>query len=356
MIDMAGKLSRSGRIRDNLKSLLRIFDVPLAAAVGFLLYYVMAYVFIDRLQIIPISRSRLIEIKRFLNSQTIGEGEKKVLIFGSSTVIEGIDCNIIDGFLAKDLKSYNLAWTGGSSHELLLLLPSIKASHPTLVVLCVDYWSLFGERRIPVELLNIARWWDFFPENNFEYFEPMFNEQELHDLQTPRFIHLWQMRSFLPETFETYVREFSRSDLRYKGYQSNFKSPWVRTKIILPAAMNKDLESLRKLMAGLKAEDINKGLRSLDATINYLCDNNVKVMIVLPPLNPNILVPADKDIKAHLLLALSELSQKHSITFVDHSMLLQTEHFADGAHTFETGRAAWSKALGQIISKEFVRQ
>jgi hypothetical protein len=322
-------------------------------AVSLLLYCLAAYLIIDRNQVMPVSRERLVEIKKFLDSQTEFNRHKDIFIFGSSTTIEGLDCNIIDEFLPKGSTSYNLAWTGGSPHQLLLILPSVTAARPAMVILCVDYWSLFENPRIPSEWLNIAGWWQFFPKSELGYFKTTLNEEEFNELTTPRLLHLWQMRSFLSEAIEANMREFSRPDLRYEGYSTNFKAPWVRTKVVSQAAMEKDIDKFRQLTASFEIGNLKRATDEIDVIVNYLNKNNIKVAIVLAPLNPKVADSIEKNIRDISIETLRESAKQHSAVFIDQLELLSPKQFADGAHAFESGRIVWSQALGQIISKEF---
>jgi hypothetical protein len=340
------------RIRDNFKSILLLYDIIAAIAVALLLYYIAYYVVIDKFQIMPVSWGRIVEIKKFLDSKISSESHKNIFIFGSSTTIEGLDCNRLDEFLPENFASYNLAWTGGSPHQLLLILPAVNAAKPYMAVLCVDYWSLFEDSRIPSELLNIVGWWQFIPQSELEYFSSNFNKEEFDELKESRFLHLWQMRSFLPETLEAYVREFSRPDLRYDGYRTNFKAPWVRTKVVSPTAMEKDIEKFRRLATSLKTDDMQRGIDALGSIVSYVSQNGIKVTIVLSPFNPKAAESIDKNTMNCAIEAVSELAKKHSAIFINQFALLSPDQFADGAHAFEPGRIIWTEALGQAISKE----
>lgn len=109
MHDAGGRIRdyKSMRTRDNLRSLLRILDIPLAFLLSLLLYYFLAYLAIDKLRIMPIGRERVIAINEFLDSYGHNNRQKGIFILGSSTALEGIDCDIIDRFLSDSFESFN---------------------------------------------------------------------------------------------------------------------------------------------------------------------------------------------------------------------------------------------------------
>jgi hypothetical protein len=261
-----------------------------------------------------------------------------------------LDCNVIDKLLTEGYESSNLAWTGGSLRQWILVLPLIKTASPSLTVLCVDFGSLFMESLIPSELLNIASWWDFFSDDELDYFSNVLEKEEISLLCAPKYKTLWEMRSFLPEAFDSFVRETSRSDLRYDGYISNFKSPWARTKVVSSAAMAKSIENRRESMSRLNAKDFKHGTEVLDTVVRYLTKDGGKVLIVLPPIHPEVFEVLDKDTELLVINMLSELAKNPLVDFVEHSNLSGSEDFTDSVHLFKSGRVRWSTSLGEYIT------
>jgi len=341
------------RIRDNFRAIISVLDIPSVFAVSLLLYCFLAYLIIDELGVMSPARRRIVEIKRFLDSQSSAEEKNGVYILGSSVTNEGLDCNIVDKLLPDGLESYNLAWTGGYFKQWVLMLPAVKAAPSSLTVLCVDICSLSKPSPFPLELLNIANWWGFFPKEDLESFADFLSEEELSNVRESKLTCLWNMRFFLTEAVDAYIRETSRSDLRYDGYCSNFKSPWVMRKGIPDAAMAKHIESSRQLLAGLSVNDVKEAARFLEAIIKYLRRDGTRVLVVLTPINPRVAEVLDKDIEFFILSTLSELVKKHSARLVNCSKLLAAAQFTDAIHPLHQGRANWSKVLGEAICREF---
>jgi hypothetical protein len=356
MYDAGGRIRdyKSMRTRDNLRSLLRILDIPLAFLLSLLLYYFLAYLAIDKFRIMPIGRERLIAVKDFLDSYGRNTRQKGVFVLGSSILIEGMDCDIIDQLLPSGYESYNFGWTGGHAREWLLVLPSVVEAEPALTVLCIDIRTLFGLMVIPAELLNIANWWDFLSEDELKSFSDILEERELSKFQAPKAKCIWEMRSLLSDALDAHIREYSRPDLRYERYLNNFKTPWVRTKVIGPTAMAKHVEEQKRIVTNLYPKDMLWEPQILDSIIKCLSGEGIRVLIVLVPLNPEVAKPLGEDVKSRVVEMLSNLARKYSVEFVDHSGLLKVEEFADATHASEAGRAVWSRALGKMICAELL--
>ena len=50
-----------------------------------------------------------------------------------------------------------------------------------------------------------------------------------------------------------------------------------------------------------------------------------------------------------LQMTLATVAERRGMTFIDHTRMLSVEQFSDAVHPFQTGRDAWSQALGLVL-------
>ncbi len=145
-----------GNISDILKVFIRIIDIPAAIAIAFVIYFGAIYLIVVSNRMMPPLQKRVVSMKCFLDSLENAGSSGDVFILGSSVLLEGIDCNIVDEALSSGKSSYNLAFTGAGPRQWLLMLPSVKAVQPSVVALCADMGHIWELNHIPSARLAIA--------------------------------------------------------------------------------------------------------------------------------------------------------------------------------------------------------
>ncbi len=337
------------RTRENFRAILRIFDIPLMALAAGGLFFLSIYFIVVQGRVMPVTRERMVEVKKFLDRQSAEKNYGDVYFLGSSVLLEGIDCDIIDRTLPHGLESYNLALMGAGPPQWLLLAPSLKRIRPSLIVLCADLAGITGLASIPEDGLAIAGWWEFVPGSELNVIGAYLSEREYKTLHKLRLLHLLTFRIFPIGAFDMYMREVSRPDLRYEGYTTNFKAPWVRRERISLTATKRWIRGKLMDVKVQTPEDMAIEVRIMQGIIDYFREAGVKVVIVLTPVNPLLSTDIDQGLKNQVENSLTDLAGQNNIRFFNNSNLLPEEYFADYGHPFESGRILWSEVLGDAI-------
>src|SRR5262249_38086999 len=97
--------------RNSLHALRRVLDVPLLVASAFSLFAVGIWLAVVEAGVMRVSLARILAVERHLET---GAGPRGgVAVFGSSVVVEGVDCSVLRAQLRPGMPCENLAWTGG---------------------------------------------------------------------------------------------------------------------------------------------------------------------------------------------------------------------------------------------------
>ncbi len=339
-------------IRANLLAYRRVLDIPLVVGAGFLAYLLLAFITVDRLEVMPLGMKRIIEVNRFLDRQSRGTDSKDVYFVGSSVSLEGVDCGEVDKFLPSGCVSYNLAWTGASSRQWIMVVPSLKTAKPGMVVLGLDLLELLDTQPISDERLAVAGWWKFVPPEDLDRFKDVLNDNERKLLGGRGVRDLLIFRAFPPGALDGYFRETLRPSLRYEGYETNFKAPWVRRKAVSPPAMARGVNRRLHWVKERKPEDMKATLKVLKAILSYFGDLDCKVLLVLTPVHPDLIASMDKKLLADVDRTLTELARSNDAVFLNHSTLLRSDQFNDALHPSDSGRQTWSCLLGRIVREQ----
>jgi hypothetical protein len=338
-------------IPENLRAFWRVRDLALVVGVGFALYCASAIVIVSHLRLMPVTMQRMVEIKNFLQHQKPNNPHPAVHLLGSSVLLEGVDCDIIDGELGDAGRAYNLAWTGATFRQWLLVLPAVVRSEPRAVVLCVDLPSLSSTARIPEQRLNVAAWWDFLGPGDLDRVGVLLDSEELRALRSSRFSQLMRFRALPLGAFDSYLREVARPDLRYEGYETNFKAPWVRRQAVSAEALERNIEQYRASIAAQTDEQRSAGARMLRAVIQQAGAGGAAVIVTLTPLHPELCRRIGQESVAQAAERIAAACRETGAVFLDDSAFLDAREFSDAVHPFTNGRERWSAALGRRIAQ-----
>ncbi len=334
--------------RENLTNLARLWSVPLAVAVGFTLYLCAAILIVGQWRLMPPAMNRMVEIQRFLLKQAGGDS-RPILLLGSSVLLEGVDAQELDA-AAGGAASFNLAWTGATPRQWLLVLPAAVAARPGAIGLFVDLPSLAAAGAIPEARLNLAAWWDFLSESDRADLAAVLTSEERRVLDSSRVAQLLRFRSLPLGAFDSYVREVARPDLRYEEYATNFKDPWVRRQRVGPEALQRNIEQYETSLRHVAPEQRRTGIETLAAVIARARRGGAPVAVVLTPLHPELAARIGSDLLSATIASARSVSEAGGATFVDHSSFMPAGEFSDAVHPFEDGRRRWSAELGRVLS------
>jgi hypothetical protein len=331
--------------RASLAALRRVWDVPAAVALAFCAALLVILGLVPTARVMPLLLERKLEVQQHLASGAGPTGG--VAVLGSSVVLEGVDCAALAVRLPAGVPCENLGWTGANPRQWLLVEPALRRSPPRVIVLGLDLLALLHPDAIPTNLLAIAGWWDFVPASERAALHGVLGADELRVLAAPRAAQLLRFRSFPLDAFNERMREVARSDLRFEGYATNFTDPWIIRGPLAPVAIERHLV---RTSGQLRAGRLQR-LPDTEPVLTLLVEKSrsaapeVRFLFVLTPLHPQL-----GDISGPLLDAarrsLGALARQLDVDFVDDSLALPAELFADALHPSAAGRAAWSARLG----------
>jgi len=337
-------------VRSGLRRLARMGDLPILVAAAFGLYLLAAYGLVDRLGVLPTSRARMVGMQQFLAAQTAPQQSGAVYFLGSSVTVDGVDCDVIDAELGGKGPSFNLAWLGAGPRQLLLAAPLVRAADPSAVVIGLDLSGLATSTPIPEDLLTIAGWWRFIPDDDRPWLDALLTDGERDVLYRSPVEQLMAFRSFPSEALNAYVREASRKSLRYEGFATNFKAPWVLKAAVSPTVLQRGIEAIHRSLAEVPDEPIDESATILESLITYLRDGGRRrVFVVLTPAHPDLLAQLTGDYLPRFRRRVLAVCDRTGAMFVDHIELLADEHFSDALHPIGEGRELWSRELARVL-------
>jgi hypothetical protein len=335
--------------RKSLTALRLVSDIPLLVGLGFTLYGAAAWLAVAKGGVMPIDLARLLAVQRHLEAGLGPTGG--VAAFGSSVVVEGVDCAVVRTRLRPGIPCQNLAWTGADVSQWLLIRPALGESPPAVVLLGVDVHTLLAPAPIPAERLVVAGWWRFAQGHDLQDLIEVLGADERAVLVAPRITQLLRFRSFPPAALNEYLREAARSDLRYEGYLENFDAPWIRRAHASPGAMQKHLARMTAEMRVGGVGRLGVSERPLEAFVRGVRHRrpDTEIVLVLTPVHPALaatLAPGTLDTIRRFLAGEAEHLDAR---FLDHSLALGVEEFSDAQHPSGDGRRAWSLKLGEQV-------
>lgn len=335
--------------RDNLLALLKIADVPLLVALALGIYFATAYLLVDQWRWMPVAHARMLNTTELLRERG-REGYHDVYFLGSSVVVDGIDCEVVDEQLPGGIESFNLGGIGTGPTRWVLQEDSLKRSHPAAVVLVFDLLSSLSNTPMARHQAAVAGWFEVTPRESRDTLAKILDPaSELEPIFAPRIEQLLEFRVLPLVHFEVTVRESLRKDLRYEGHRSNFKAPWLRHTPVSPLAMTRGIQQTVEGLASKNVGDLGPALASLHEVGASLGRESVPVLVVLAPINPEVARQLPDGYLAAMSTAVNKAARDVGGEYLDHSQLLGTEDFSDHVHPIGEGRVRWSRALGEAV-------
>jgi len=338
--------------RSSLHALLRVAEVPVAVAVAFGLYALGIWAVVAEARVMPVGLRRILEVQQHLAAGSGPSGG--VAVLGSSVVIEGVDCAVLARQLAQGTACENLAWTGGSLRQWLLIEPALRHSPPRVLALGLDLFALLASGPLPPDRLAIAGWWRFFPEAELPAYRSVLNAGELSVLEAERLSQLLRFRSFPLATLNEHVREVARSDLRYEGYATNLEAPWARLRPASAEAMEKHIEQTIAHIRKGGVERLAEAEQTLAFFIARVREANpdARFALVLTPVHPRLAEALGAAELGEVRKVLNAHAERLGAVFLDHSLALPAAGFSDAVHPFAEGRNTWSRELGDALAMQ----
>ncbi len=335
----------------NLRSVISVLDGPLVILLaGLAFLFVIQWLVVD-LRLMPVTRARLVEVHEFLKQQAESGNNGGVYFLGSSVLLEGVDCSIIDPALPDDVESYNLALMGAGAPQWMLIADALRETRPELVVMTIDLTGVTGLQVIPEEGMAIAEYWDFFTPEAKARFAQYFTPEQLAALNKSDLMSLLDFRVFPIGAFDMYMREISKPDLRYDGYTTNFKSPWVRRTRVSDASIDRWISDKVTKASAQDQQAMDEQIAMIAELVSWFEEADVHCAMVVAPVNPRLAREFGDEETNRVMSKLIRLSEQTDTPLLDHRSLLEDSDFADHVHPFEPGRITWSNKLAEDLGQ-----
>lgn len=337
--------------RRSLISLVLVLDVAVAVALGVGGYLLVAKTVIADRFVMPVIIKRFAHVHEFLTDLAARSQSGHVAVLGASVAIEGIDASLIDVHLPPATKCYNLAWAGATPAQWLVMLPAVRQSRPSVAVLCVDLPLLWDVHPLSPEQLSIAGLREFTTSDFRDQIRPILFDQENALLAGSMADHLVGIRRLPPSWLDDAIRQVARSDLRWEGYTTNFRDPWIRRSAAPPEATQRAIEAMAATVTRDDAAAYSRSMESMSLAIQYLQQSGAAVVVVLDPQHPRMIGVIPSELTSRARAELARLCGHHGARFIDHLGLLPEEAFSDHIHPFKDGRERWSSELGRELAQ-----
>ena len=336
--------------RESLRALRQVRELPLLVVLGFGLYFLAIWVAVVKTEWMPEGLRRILEVERHLATGAGPTGG--VAAFGSSVLVEGLDCAALASTLPPATPCENLAWTGADVRQWLLVAPALRESPPRVVVLGLDLFTLLSPAAVPVERLAIAGFWHFVPNAELPAYREIFEPDELRVLEGSRAMQLLRFRSFPLNAWNENVRELARSDLRYEGYATNFVAPWARRQAAAAPALRVHLEQVRSMIREGGTHRLPETTRQVEQLVERIRASrpDTRFLLVLTPVHPELVATLPPGALDEVRRSVSTLAARLGAVARDDTLTLGATGFSDAVHPFGDGRTQWSLALGRAAA------
>ena len=336
--------------RESLRELRQVGELPVLVVLGFGLYFLAIWATVVRAEWMPEGLRRILEVERHLASGAGPTGG--VAAFGSSVLVEGLDCAVLARALAEGTRCDNLAWTGGNVRQWLLVTPALHASPPRVVLLGLDLFTLLSPAEVPVERIAIAGFWRFVPDAELPAYREILAPGEVAVLESSRALQLLRFRGFPLNAWNERVREVARSDLRYEGYATNFVAPWVRRQAAPATALHVHLEQVRSLIRDGGTYQLPETTRQVEQLVERIRAGgpSTRFLLVLTPVHPELVATLPPGALDEVRSSVRSLAARIGVDAQDDTLALGAAGFSDAVHPFAEGRTQWSLALGRAAA------
>jgi hypothetical protein len=335
----------------NLRNLLRTLDGPFFVLLAGIAFLVVIHWLVVDLRVMPVTRARLVETHEFLLQQADSGNNGGIYFLGSSVLLEGVDCAMIDSSLPTGIESYNLALMGAGAPQWMLIADALREVRPDLVVMTIDLTGVTGLQKIPEEGMAIAEYWDFFTPEAEARFAKYFTPEQLAALDKPDLISLFDFRVFPIGAFDMYMREVSKPDLRYEGYTTNFKNPWVRRTRVSDTSIDRWITDKVNKAGEQDQAAMDEQIAMIAELIAWFAEADVRCAMVVAPVNPRLASEFGDEETNRVMNELSRLADQTNTPLIDHRTLLEDSDFADHVHPFGPGRVIWSEQLAEDLAE-----
>lgn len=280
---------------------------------------------------------------------------RKVLVFGSSVVLEGVDSDIVERSLPPDAVVYNIAESSAGVRNLMINVPLISVARPAMLVCCLRRTQLAHDYfpDIPHDLLmgySFAGYLDA-GDSRTRWVHDLLTPMEKEILPRGPLAGVMASRVFFLQALEEKLRGEARTDLRNANFAANFRDPWRYVLQIPEDRLEMLVERSRKHFQSLRFDAQSPIARTLAACIERAEQSGIRFLLVITPENPRIQSVMPEDVRIQFDTEVEKFCRVRSArTWAVPPGLLSAADFLDHCHPNAQGREIFSRALAETIS------
>jgi hypothetical protein len=269
-------------------------------------------------------------------------------------VNEGVNAYLIESYFLKNTNISNNVYILGVNQETpLSSLPErdyIISAKPSLIVIGISYRDLTNDTRIYDDRFALISQVAQIPSES----QYLFSHQQLELIQQSPFNHFLYNRKFIPSSLKnTIIRSFTNnnSDLnsdRQSIFAKNFKDPWIWK---INKTESEKFELLKKADKYYISSENNTQKIAFLQMINQFRKNNISILLINMPLNPNYSVIINQSTRENYRNFLNMTG----IPWYDGEHLYPSDYFTDNVHMNIAGRSDFSIVMAKQIKDHMNR-
>ena len=330
----------------------------IAASVALMISFVMLFAYLDLY-----SSANTVTANNEKISSTI-LGEKRVLLIGSSYV-ERLNATYIKQYLSENglqqFQVYNIAKNGaGNPSQQSEFLEQMVSAHPTIVVYGLGFREL-GYLPYTDSVPNCASA-NMASENNqtsfstpsiqdaVTYIQKMIPEQTSYfsNIADPKHVTVDLLKSRFDENSSSVAVNDSTSSILSENFVEKRDPQFISIKSL--DEINKPLDYVVRVCPG----DMNNELTKLSEMVSVFKQNNIKVILFVPPFTSSYLNAVGDAGTTQFLSALEQFSNVNGLTLYDlHDKYVNLNIWADVQHVAQNPQVIiYSDDLAKIVLHE----
>ena len=336
---------------DLLKHEITIYlSLIIALVCGFFVYLLVLHFYIDPYLENYSDLERGAKIFEFYEKQ---QDSNSIYYLGPSSVKEDINADLIQT-QTPFYSHFNLGNPASTPVRRFVELEEIIDSKPSIVVFGVSYTSFSGKWLFPHDQYALIS-----PYANEEAISFLYNETQKKLIGMSKLqLSVYKRKFIFPATENIfnrlrYLLLRTKRPYYYGKYNNDFKSEGILLQT--EKSIDEDFYDSLKEKTNFEEYEVtaegNIEKISFEIMIERFLDNNIKVIILRMPLNPELLKEINEQNKINMNNYLEIISKTYNLEILDYESVYAKEYFYDGHHLNKNGKQKFSEELSQVLSE-----
>lgn len=325
-----------------------ILIIALSIGIALFAYFLLIHFTVDN-SFYPMDLARTKNLLNFYEHPSDGD----IFILGSSLVREGVDANVVEDILKKrqiNHSVYNLAMNADTPLDRVCEVDNIISSRPKMIVIGISYVGLGN-----ISIYNKDRVSLCFQRNQInKEMQFLFTDDEIKFVSQSPFEGFFDQRKYLFNSIIPPIPvQSSEANIRKNLYLTNFKDPWFNIGNTTETKKNEARRSVLRNRTNLDllSEDLNSQKQAFQYTITKFQKNNIRVIVINMPLDPNYSSIINESSR-HIL---SNFLNSTGVLWYNYEREYPPDYFFDNMHMNVAGRTDFSPKVATIIADNLIQ-